>query len=111
MRVEQILGNLLANALRHTGRGRSVHLRIGRAPSGERALIAVADEGEGIPEDVLPRVFERFYRADASRSRAEGGTGLGLAIARQMALIQGGEIRAANRADGGAEFTLSFGLA
>jgi signal transduction histidine kinase len=108
MRVEQVLGNLIGNAIRHTGRGHEVRLRVGRSPSGEQAEVAVADQGEGISAEALPRVFDRFYRADPSRSRSEGGTGLGLAIARQLVEIQGGTIRAANRPEGGAEFTIGF---
>jgi signal transduction histidine kinase len=108
MRVEQILGNLLGNAIRHTGRGREVRVRVGGGPGGDQALIAISDQGEGLPEESLSRIFERFFRADRSRSRAEGGTGLGLAIARQLTVLQGGEIHAANRPEGGAEFTVTF---
>jgi signal transduction histidine kinase len=108
MRVEQILGNLLANGIRHTGKGREVSVRVGRGDSGDRAEVTVTDQGEGIPEGDLERIFERFYRTDRSRTRAEGGTGLGLAIARQLVVLQGGEIHAANRPQGGAEFTVAF---
>ena len=111
MRVEQILGNLISNALRHSGRAGEVLLRVGRGSDGDRAVVSVADKGDGIPEEALPRIFERFYRADRSRTRAEGGTGLGLAIARQLVEIQGGDIRVGNRPEGGAEFTISFPLA
>jgi signal transduction histidine kinase len=111
MRVEQILGNLISNALRHSGRAGQVFVRVGRGPDGDRAVVSVADQGRGIPEEALPRIFERFYRADRSRTRAEGGTGLGLAIARQLVEIQGGDIRVGNRPEGGAEFTISFPLA
>ena len=111
MRVEQILGNLISNALRHSGRTGEVLLRVGRGPDGDRAVVSVADQGEGITEEALPRIFERFYRADRSRTRAEGGTGLGLAIARQLVEIQGGEIHAGNRPEGGAVFTISSPLA
>ena len=108
MRVEQVLGNLLSNAIRHTGRGHAVRVRVGLDPTHDRAVLAVADEGEGISAEALPRVFDRFYRADPSRTRAEGGTGLGLAIARRLVELQDGEIRVVNRPEGGAEFTISF---
>ena len=72
---------------------------------GEELVIEVQDHGPGIPEDVLPHVFDRFYKASASRPRSEG-SGLGLSIARENAHIHGGEITAANSPDGGAVFTL-----
>ncbi len=104
MRIEQILSNLLSNALRHTPQGGRVMVSL--AWSHSWAELAVQDSGPGIPEDALPHVFERFYRADRSRSRAEGGTGLGLAIARRLAELHGGTLEAANALQGGAVFTL-----
>jgi two-component system sensor histidine kinase MtrB len=77
----------------------------GRAPGEGDIVIAVSDAGPGIPEDVLPHVFDRFYKADASRARSEG-SGLGLSIARENAHIHGGDITAANAPGGGAVFTL-----
>ena len=68
--------------------------------------LQVVDTGIGIPAEALPRLFERFFRADKSRSREEGGTGLGLAIARQLALAHGGDLSAGNRPEGGAVFSL-----
>jgi signal transduction histidine kinase len=103
-RVEQILNNLLSNALRYTPEMSVVSVCVRAA--GEWAEVCVADSGPGIPAEALPRLFERFYRADKSRNREAGGTGLGLAIARQLALAHGGDITAANRAEGGAEFVL-----
>ena len=103
-RVEQIVGNLLSNALRYTPEAGIVELAIGR----DRAdfVLTVRDHGPGISPEVLPRVFERFYRADKSRSREEGGTGLGLAIARQLAEAHHGTLTAENHPLGGALFSL-----
>jgi signal transduction histidine kinase len=70
--------------------------------------IAVADRGPGIPDDDLTRVFERFYRVDKSRARDPGGTGLGLAIVKHLVEMHGGAVRAENRTDGGACFTLTL---
>jgi two-component system sensor histidine kinase MtrB len=72
---------------------------------GEELVIRVRDHGPGIPEDVLPHVFDRFYKASASRPRSEG-SGLGLSIAQENAHIHGGSITAANSPEGGAVFTL-----
>ena len=68
--------------------------------------VSVADTGFGIAPEHLPRVFNRFYRADSSRSRAGGGTGLGLAIARDLARAEGGDLTAENAKTGGAVFRL-----
>jgi signal transduction histidine kinase len=103
-RVEQIVGNLLSNALRFTPEAGIIELAI-KCDRGD-ILLTVRDHGSGISPEALPRVFERFYRADKSRSREEGGTGLGLAIARQLAQAHGGTITAANHPMGGALFTL-----
>ena len=107
-RIEQVLNNLLSNALRHTPAGGRVELCLDAV--GEHLFLRVSDNGTGIPEDALEHIFERFYRADRSRSREVGGTGLGLAIARQLALAHGGDLVAHNRPQGGAEFVLSFPL-
>ena len=103
-RVEQILNNLLSNALRYTPGGGTVRLTL-KLEDGW-SVLQVVDNGPGIPPEALPSLFERFYRVDKSRSREAGGTGLGLAIARQLALAHGGNITAANRPEGGAVFTL-----
>jgi len=108
-RIEQVIGNLLANALRHAPRGTAVD--IGLKELNGRARLEVADRGDGIPPEALPFVFERFYRADRSRSREVGGTGLGLAISRQIVQAHGGTITAANQAEGGAAFIVELPLA
>jgi two-component system, OmpR family, sensor histidine kinase BaeS len=73
-----------------------------------RVQATITDTGPGIPSEHLPHVFERFYRADTARRRSSGGTGLGLAIARDLTIIQGGEVAVENARDGGASFTLSL---
>lgn len=106
LRLEQILNNLLANALRHTPDRGSVELSI--LCEKHFVQLSVHDSGDGIPENALPHLFERFYRADRARSREQGGTGLGLAIARQLAELMDGTLTAANHPMGGAIFTLRF---
>jgi signal transduction histidine kinase len=107
-RTAQILAALLDNALRFTPPGVGVEVSA-RAQDG-LACATVTDTGPGIAPEHLPRVFDRFYRAEPSRTRSEagGGTGLGLSIARELARAQGGELTAANAPDGGARFTLSL---
>jgi two-component system sensor histidine kinase MtrB len=100
-RLDVILANLIGNALKHGGSPVRVSVRV----EGERLVIAVKDNGPGIPEDVLPHVFDRFYKASASRPRSDG-SGLGLSIAMENAHIHGGDITAENAAEGGALFTL-----
>ena len=104
MRVEQILINLLSNALRFTPRGGSI--RVAATARGEAVEVSVQDSGPGIPAEALPYIFERFYRSDKARAREGGGSGLGLAIARQLARAHGGELTAENAAEGGAVFRL-----
>nr|WP_256255500.1 HAMP domain-containing sensor histidine kinase [Streptomyces sp. MUSC 14] len=100
-RLDVILANLIGNALKHGGSPVRVSVRA----ADDEVVIAVRDHGPGIPEDVLPHVFDRFYKASASRPRSEG-SGLGLSIAMENAHIHGGGITAANSPDGGAVFTL-----
>jgi two-component system, OmpR family, sensor histidine kinase BaeS len=91
-RLAQVLDNLLDNAIRHAPGGSTVTVTI--QPDGGDVRCAVRDSGKGIPAEHLPFIFERFYRADASRNRQTGGTGLGLAIVRALVLAQGGRVRA-----------------
>ncbi|HEY5640035.1 MAG TPA: heavy metal sensor histidine kinase [Dehalococcoidia bacterium] len=102
--VLQLLLNLLDNAVKYTPAGGSVDVSW-RAADGQ-AEIAIADSGPGIPEEHLPRIFDRFYRADVARSREEGGAGLGLAICRWIAEAHGGSIEAMSGPEGGATFTV-----
>ena len=91
-RIHQVVANLLENALRHSPSGGRVS--VGATRTGGQVRIEVSDEGPGIPPGEADRVFERFYRADAARSSADGGSGLGLAIARWIVDMHGGHIRA-----------------
>ncbi|MEE1939351.1 HAMP domain-containing sensor histidine kinase [Streptomyces sp. TRM 70361] len=112
-RLDVILANLIGNALKHGGSPVRVSVRTGKsgavaargAAGGDELIIRVSDNGPGIPEDVLPHVFDRFYKASASRPRSEG-SGLGLSIALENAHIHGGRITAENAPGGGAVFTL-----
>ena len=87
-RLHQVLTNLLANARRHTPPGTRVTVSVSREPTGVR--LRVADDGPGIPEELRARVFERFTRADSSRTRDSGGAGLGLALVQAIAAAHGG---------------------
>ncbi|MGY1454440.1 ATP-binding protein [Streptomyces sp. SS8] len=114
-RLDVILANLIGNALKHGGSPVRVSVRTreaaepgdgpGAGPDEDELVIRVADRGPGIPEEVLPHVFDRFYKASASRPRSEG-SGLGLSIAMENAHIHGGSITAGNAPEGGAVFTL-----
>jgi two-component system phosphate regulon sensor histidine kinase PhoR len=100
--VEQILSNLLDNAIKYTEEGGRIQVRV--AESGSQLRIEVQDDGIGIPPADLPRVFERFYRVDKARSRDLGGTGLGLAIVKHLAQAQGGEVSARSVPSEGSTF-------
>lgn len=110
--LEQVFANLYDNALRHTNEGGTIHVTCRTAaselpsgcsdPAGGRGgagvdswtVVEIRDTGTGIPRDSLPRIFERFYRVDPARSRAEGGTGLGLSIVKHMVESMGGQVQA-----------------
>ncbi|WP_316569548.1 HAMP domain-containing sensor histidine kinase [Neobacillus sp. YIM B06451] len=104
-RFEQVIVNLLDNARKYSDSGSSVTLEA--APlDGGRVRIIVRDTGWGIPEQDVPRIFERFYRVDKSRTRALGGSGLGLAIAKQLIEAHGGTITAKSKQGNGTEFEI-----
>lgn len=106
-RVGQVIGNLLSNALRYVPEGGHITLHAQHANGGVE--LAVSDDGPGVEPADLPRLFERFWRGEKSRTRAAGGAGLGLAIARQLVEAQGGAIRAENRAEGGLRVAFVLG--
>jgi two-component system sensor histidine kinase ResE len=109
-RMEQALQNLVANALRHTPEGGQITLIAER--TGKGVHLAVRDTGSGIPEEHLPRIFDRFYKTDASRTDpySKSGSGLGLSIVKAIVERHGGTVSASNVAGGGAEFSITLPL-
>ncbi|MDH6217922.1 sensor histidine kinase [Streptomyces pseudovenezuelae] len=109
-RLDVVVANLVGNALRHGARPVRVCLEASGEPSaGRLAVIEIRDGGPGIPDDVLPHVFERFYKSDTARTRSEG-SGLGLSITAENVRMHGGTVRAANHPAGGAVFTVELPL-
>jgi two-component system, OmpR family, sensor histidine kinase BaeS len=100
-RITQVISNLISNALQHTPAAGKISIKLEQS---DQIKLEVRDSGPGIPEDQLERIFDRFHRIDASRSRASGGTGLGLAIVRTLVELHRGTVKASNAPDGGAIF-------
>jgi signal transduction histidine kinase/ActR/RegA family two-component response regulator len=109
-RLQQVLWNLVSNAVKFTPRGGRVEVSIGRA--GDHAVVTVRDTGVGIRPEFLPLVFDRFRQADASTTRVHGGLGLGLSIVRHLVELHGGTVEAASEGEGrGATFVVRLPLA
>ncbi len=100
------IGNLLDNAIKYSDEDATI--AVSTSTDGQSVDISVADQGIGIPERDLERIFERFYRVDRARSRETGGTGLGLAIVRHVATNHGGEVRVQSQEGLGSTFTLTI---
>ena len=113
-KLHDALRNLVANAITYSPEHTVIRIEAARreAPggSGKAIELSVRDQGPGIPEDDLSRVFERFYRVDKSRARDPGGTGLGLAIVKHLVELHGGSVRAENLPEGGTRVTISLPL-
>ncbi len=105
-KLHDALRNLVANAITYSPEGSTI--RIDVTSAGGRVTIAVGDEGPGIPDEDLTRVFERFYRVDKSRARDPGGTGLGLAIVKHLIELHRGRVHVENRPEGGARFMITL---
>ncbi|HHB91479.1 MAG TPA: HAMP domain-containing protein [Anaerolineae bacterium] len=101
-KIERVLANLIANAIRHTPAGGEVRVQARR--QGSAILVEIIDTGEGIAADDLPHIFDQFYRGEKSRSHATGGSGLGLAIAKRIVEAHGGEIGVESEQGMGARF-------
>ena len=108
--VEQVMRNLVHNAIKYTREGGSITVSAVRR--GDMVEVAVRDTGVGIPENDIPRIFERFYKADRARQREQvGGTGLGLAIAKHIIQVHGGEISVQSREGEGSVFFFTLPVA
>jgi signal transduction histidine kinase len=107
--LREALTNVLDNAIKYGPAGSTIEIRVERA--GDRVLIAVADQGPGVPPEHRDRIFDRFFRVDQSRTRNGGGTGLGLAIAKWAVEIHGGQIAVGGQLGGGSEFRIRLPLA
>lgn len=105
-RIIQLALNLIENAVKYTPEGGAVTVIV--VQTGDTVSLSVADTGPGIPPEYLPRVFDRFYRTDRSRSRDQGGVGLGLAIAQHIAQLHGGEINVWSQVGVGTRFTVTL---
>jgi len=105
-RTEQVIANLVANAIRYTPQDGRVWVNIAKTTGS--VILTVNDNGPGVPDEDLSSIFNRFWRGEKSRSRVSGGAGLGLAIVRQLVEAQGGQISAANLPDGGLQVTCEF---
>jgi len=104
VKLKQLFFNLLDNAIRYTRSGGIVSVSLVR--KGENAVVAIRDSGIGIPKEHIPHIFERFYRVDKARSRAEGGVGLGLSICQHVAEVHGGSIKVESQVGQGSTFSV-----
>jgi heavy metal sensor kinase len=107
-RLQQVIVNLLDNAIKYTQEGGNVEINIGS--EGNRAILEVSDNGPGIPVRALSHVFERFYRADKARSRATGGAGLGLSIVKAICAAHSAEVKVSSQEGGGSCFRVELPL-
>jgi heavy metal sensor kinase len=108
VRLQQVIVNLIDNAIKYTQVGGAIEVRVSREENA--ALLEVSDNGLGIPAQALPHVFERFYRADKARSRATGGAGLGLSIVKAICAAHNGEIKVSSQEGRGSSFRVELPL-
>jgi two-component system OmpR family sensor kinase len=109
-KIRQVLANLIGNALRFTPNDSPIELAVSVDEANRLATVDVIDHGEGIPPQIREKIFQRFWRADSSRTRETGGSGLGLAIVSSIVAAHGGTVRALETEGGGATFRVSLPL-
>jgi len=109
-KIRQVITNLIGNALRFSPDGTPIELVVGVDHDAGLASIAVVDHGDGIPPQLQERIFERFFRADSSRTRDTGGSGLGLAIVASIVALHNGRVEVLDTPGGGATFRVSLPL-
>ncbi|MFB6610517.1 ATP-binding protein [Agromyces sp. NPDC056379] len=110
-KIRQVITNLMGNAIRFTSPDSPIEIRISVDDAAERAMIEVVDHGEGIPPQIREKIFQRFWRADTSRTRETGGSGLGLAIVSSIVAAHNGTVDVVETPGGGATFRVSLPLA
>jgi two-component system OmpR family sensor kinase len=109
-KIRQVITNLIGNAMRFTPAGSPIEIGVGVDVQAQQAVISVIDHGEGIPPQLRGKIFERFWRADTSRTRVTGGSGLGLAIVAAIVAAHGGEVEVVETPGGGATFRIVLPL-
>ncbi len=107
-KIRQVLGNLMQNALRYSPEAAPIEIEVGQLKRPDRVTISVIDHGEGIPQQIREKIFQRFWRADSSRARETGGSGLGLAIAELIVSRHNGSIRVLDTPGGGATLEITL---
>ncbi|MFF2271317.1 ATP-binding protein [Agromyces sp. NPDC058136] len=110
-KIRQVITNLMGNAIRFTNDGSPLEIRVSIDDDAERAMVEVIDHGEGIPPQIREKIFQRFWRADTSRTRETGGSGLGLAIVSSIVAAHNGTVDVVETPDGGATFRVMLPLA
>ena len=106
--LRQLFFNLIDNAIRHTSRGGQITVTVYK--QNDLGIVSIKDTGEGIPQEHIGYIFERFYRVDKSRSRSEGGAGLGLAICKRIIELHEGSIEVTSNFGEGSTFSVSIPL-
>ncbi|HEV7183234.1 MAG TPA: ATP-binding protein, partial [Leifsonia sp.] len=110
-KIRQVVTNLMGNALRFTANDTPIEIVVQVNHQTERAVLEVRDHGEGIPPQIREKIFQRFWRADTSRTRETGGSGLGLAIVSSIVAAHNGTVEVVETEGGGATFRVSLPLA